>query len=344
MSCNFLTETDESPWRDCLYASGVMLAWDAGRSLPYGLSKAEREALESSDDRPDEQGGTLEDLMTGFRRRYGWTPLLRKEQANAGFLSGLSGGSVVTILYSALPVHYQRWDTSFAGTGPLSRHAVNVRRSSSVDGSTRSGYLWLRDPLGRGDYCGEWITEADILRAANARNGGAKTVDSIQAVVVRPPDNAGDAMAGLRLQLDATNTPTAPWTSFYRAKVRGTKHAAVCVSDKSYLAVADGLDLGIVQVGSLLAPLEAQVGQPPIAGDRTSIVAVDIKNGSKPAEQYVLLRSDVTLTPWTPPATDCTAAVAAATVPLNAQIATLTGRIATIKGKVAANAADISDD
>lgn len=187
MGCDFLTETDETPWRDCLYASGVMLAHDAGVTLPLGYTKAEREALERSDDRPDEQGGSLDDLMTGFRRRYDWTPTLAKDVGNATFRGSLTGGAVVQIIYAELPAHFQQWDPAFAAKGADSRHSVSVRRSSSVDGSTKPGYLWLRDPLARGAYCGEWIRETDLLVAANAWNGAAR-VDAILAPVTEVTD------------------------------------------------------------------------------------------------------------------------------------------------------------
>lgn len=168
-SCGFLSETDERPNRDCVYASAVMMAHDAGITLPLGLTPAEREALERSDDRPDERGANLVDIETGFHRRYG-VDVVAALTSPAGFLAAMEhpdATAVVQLLYASLPPHYQRWDTAFAGTGLDSRHAVNVRRRAP-DGTTSPGRLWLRDPLGRPNdvWCGEWINEAALTTAA----------------------------------------------------------------------------------------------------------------------------------------------------------------------------------
>jgi hypothetical protein len=66
-----------------------------------------------------------------------------------------------------------------------------------------------------------------------------------------------------------------------------------------------------------------------------------ITNG--PLAGHYVLRSTCTLGPATTTA-DCTAAIAAATAPLQTQITALSSRLSTVKGKVASVAADISND
>lgn len=90
---------------------------------------------------------------------------------------------------------------------------------------------------------------------------------------------------GLALHLDAT-ADTNPLDAFGTAKIKGTAHAVIRVSDRAYRGVADGLDLGIVQKGQLVTPLDN------LAGNRRSVVAFN-----NMGETYVALLSDVTFTP-----------------------------------------------
>jgi hypothetical protein len=102
-----------------------------------------------------------------------------------------------------------------------------------------------------------------------------------------PPPTPEDPM-GLSLRL-ASTTDSSPLDAFGAAKIKGTNHSIIRVSDMKLTAVADGLDLGIVQRGTLTSPLEAQRHHDPIAGDRTSVVAFN-----SGGELYVALLSDVT--------------------------------------------------
>lgn len=323
--CNFLSETDEAKWTDCLYASGVMLARDAAQMLPLGLTPAEREALESSDLRPDEQGGSLDDLMVGFDRRYGWKPLLRKDVTDATFATDLAGerGAVVQLIYAKLPVHYRRWDTAF-GAKPDSRHSFNARIRSSVDGSLRAGYLWIRDPLGRGTYCGEWIARTDLLIAMHAFNGTVRS-DYIVAPVVVPPDTSTEA--DMFPVVTATLLPGGPrsW------RVAGG------VTLNAYDPAQPGRIVKsnrFADPSSAAADAEVSVSWQGVPTGQAAPVPkggpfLRVTNGMFAG--LLIVKAQVTLAP-APPA------------PPDPRVATLEARIAAIKGKVAANAADIADD
>jgi hypothetical protein len=59
--------------KDCTYSSGLMgLIWGNFTAFPLGIyTVAEREALERSDDQPNETGASLDDLILAVQRRYG---------------------------------------------------------------------------------------------------------------------------------------------------------------------------------------------------------------------------------------------------------------------------------
>lgn len=68
-------EPNAAGWRDCSYAAALMALVAGGFSaFPEGIyTVAEREALERSDDKPDEIGAGAEDITTAVQRRYGLT-------------------------------------------------------------------------------------------------------------------------------------------------------------------------------------------------------------------------------------------------------------------------------
>ena len=77
------------------------------------------------------------------------------------------GGAVLEGAYSRMPRYFQRWDRKFAASGPAkSGHAVYVERYEP-----RRGRVWLMDPLGQGDYRGEWISVWDLRRFAAFSRG-----------------------------------------------------------------------------------------------------------------------------------------------------------------------------
>lgn len=164
----FVTETDQRPWRDCLWASGSMLLdkWTNGE-----VTRSHQQLRKLG--RDPKGGSLLPDLHVAFARlglNLGYSPdggdritlreLLRRLGAGAG--------AVVEGNYSKLPRWFGRWDYRFwRGKGKTDNHAVYVERYDR-----RHGRVWLMDPLARGDWQGEWISVAALYKFA-WKSGGA---------------------------------------------------------------------------------------------------------------------------------------------------------------------------
>ena len=123
---------------------------------------------------------------------------------------------------------------------------------------------------------------------------------------------------GVTVNLAVTHDPN-PYDALGTAKVNGAGKSVTLVADGSKVAVASGLDLGVVQRGAMGA---------------TQVVAL---NFGSPAVLAVIPLADVSYMALKAPATtDCSAAVKAATDPLNAQVATLTSANSTLTSENAA--------
>lgn len=150
---HFVTETNDRKWDDCEWASAAMLIerWTGER--------ADRRALRAAANVP-KGGSSLKDVARGMavmldlHLRFspnGGDPMTWR-QLLARLADG--GGAVIEGAYSRMPRWYRRWDRKFAASGPVkSAHAVYVERYEP-----RRGRVWLMDPLGQGDYRGEWIS------------------------------------------------------------------------------------------------------------------------------------------------------------------------------------------
>ncbi len=177
----FVTETDTSPWQDCLWASGAMLLdkWTSGE---VKVTRQKLRALSG-----DRQGGsTLAALQAAYAKvgitlryspnggaRITWSQLLGQLQKGAGAV--LLGDD------SKLPRWYGRWDVPFwKATGEGDNHAVYIER---YDRSR--GRVWLMDPLGQGNWRGEWISVAALRRYAWT-SGGALSVAVTPAAAAAP--------------------------------------------------------------------------------------------------------------------------------------------------------------
>ena len=105
--------------RDCTYSSGLMgLVFGGFTGFPKGIYTVdEREALERSDDQPDETGASLSDLVTAVKRRYdvSWSisriVLLAQHHARSDL------GFIIQGRNGNLPAgdNLRRWDPSFTG-------------------------------------------------------------------------------------------------------------------------------------------------------------------------------------------------------------------------------------
>ena len=131
-------------WKDCTYSAGLMaLIWGGWFRFPLGVyTVGEREALERSDNRPDETGATLDDLRAAVARRYKLT--LPKPKHIDALASQLDTPGLAIIVQGSngnLPPKHplRRWDPSSTVC-----HAVTVL-------TTTAGLRWLdpESPMGR---------------------------------------------------------------------------------------------------------------------------------------------------------------------------------------------------
>ena len=171
----FVTETDERPMNDCLWASAAMLIdkWTNGDIHPT------HQRLRSLS-RDPRGGSNFDDLKVAYRKlginlkfspdggdRITFTGLLRR--------LGNGAGAVVLGDDAKLPRWYGRWDYGFWKMTKKERkkhpsrdnHAVYVERYDR-----RHGRVWLMDPLARGAWKGEWIS-IWALRKFAWSSGGA---------------------------------------------------------------------------------------------------------------------------------------------------------------------------
>ena len=159
---DFVTETDTRPVVDCLWASGAMLL-DKWTNGALDLDRQRLRALSG-----DRRGGSSFDELKvaygklGINLRYSpdggapmtWAGLLRRLKAGAG--------AVIQGDDSKLPRWFGRWDYGFwKNKGVKDNHAVYVER---YDPKHRR--VWIMDPLGHGDWKGEWIGVAALHRFA----------------------------------------------------------------------------------------------------------------------------------------------------------------------------------
>lgn len=224
----FVTQTDEHPWNDCLWASAAMLLdkWTNGQVI-----RTHQQLRALSGDRT--AGSTFEDLHVAFAKlgfqvpdnragmRLSWGELLSRLRRGAG--------AVVLGDYGQLPAWYGRWDHGFWKRGqPLTRkqklaakaaaaaakaagkplkevekpddnHAVYIERYDA-----RRGRVWLMDPLGRGDWQGEWISVWALKRFAWF-SGGAVFAVTTPIAVPGPFTGVRLVPQGMRLSADAVS-------------------------------------------------------------------------------------------------------------------------------------------
>ena len=156
----FVTETDEKKWDDCIWAAGAMLIEEwTGRSV-------DRTALRAASGAHSAGATDLRELRRGAANLLGLdlpaSPRLGDRMTWRDLLHRLAhgGGAVVVGWYSSLPSRLSRWDRKLARMDPTADdgHAMFV-----TDYRPRTGKLWLMDPLGRGDYIGEWV-DARVIR------------------------------------------------------------------------------------------------------------------------------------------------------------------------------------
>lgn len=203
----FVTQTDVRPWQDCLWAAGAMLLdkWTNGE-----VTRTHQQLRSLA--RVPAGGSALADLGRAYQRlgvdlrfspdggeRITWSDLLRRLERGAG--------AVVLGDYADLPRWYGRWDRAFwtltkEETADQDNHAMYVERYDR-----KRGRVWLMDPLGRGDWKGEWIAVGALRRFAWS-SGGILTVAVTPTAKAAP--YSGVTMTDARISMTST-TLDATW-------------------------------------------------------------------------------------------------------------------------------------
>lgn len=170
----FVTQTDEHPMNDCLWASAAMLIdkWTNGRIHPTH----QRLRALSGD---HVKGSNFDDLKIATRKlglNLKFSPNGGARISFNGLLRRLAHGAGAIVLGddSRLPQWYGRWDYGFWKMTRKDRkkhpsrdnHAVYVERFDR-----RHGRVWLMDPLGRAGWKGEWISIYSLRRFAWSSGG-----------------------------------------------------------------------------------------------------------------------------------------------------------------------------
>lgn len=143
--------------RDCTYSAGLTgLVFAGFDKFPKGaFTVDEREALERSDDQPNETGASLDDLILAIKRRYDITLKKSLIQYLAQHKARADLGFVIQGANGNLPYGHtlRRWDKNFTGG-----HAVFINPSG--DGSTVHWY----DPEAPMGFAGDIVNWATVTK------------------------------------------------------------------------------------------------------------------------------------------------------------------------------------
>jgi hypothetical protein len=145
--------------------------------FPLGIyTVAEREALERSDDQPNETGASLPDLKTALKRRYGKDRVVNGASVLPKLLDGRCGLVVQGYLKNFPAGHrLRRWQPGFTGG-----HSIFVYHGSDLK------YHWY-DPLAPMKHDGDIVAKSDVLTFAKGLGGSIKfTPDEFKVVPVVP--------------------------------------------------------------------------------------------------------------------------------------------------------------
>jgi hypothetical protein len=163
----FVTQTDQRPFVDCLWASGAMLL-DKWTNGDRQVSHQRLRALSG-----DAHGGSqFRDMRVAFRRlgfSFKYSPDGGDPMTWSQLLTRLSKGAGAIILgdYHKLPRYFGRWDYAFwKKKGKKDNHAMYIER---YDRSR--GRVWLMDPLAPAGSQGEWISVYALRRFVWTRGG-----------------------------------------------------------------------------------------------------------------------------------------------------------------------------
>ncbi len=162
------------PLRDCAYAAALTALVHGGKlDYPLGIyTVGEREALERSDNQPDETGANLNDVILAVKRRYG----IDWETSGVALLDRFKGRSDVGFVITGANGNLvgghslRRWQPTFTGG-----HAVFI-----VPEGDKARWF---DPLAPMRYAGDTADWATIRRWI----GDAATLIAVREGAYAPP-------------------------------------------------------------------------------------------------------------------------------------------------------------
>ena len=150
-------EPNATGLKDCTYSAGLMGLVHGGK-VDYALgiySVAEREALERSDDQPNETGASLDDLVLAIKRRYG----IALTKIGVEFMADRHGRTDLAFIIQGvngnLPAGHsqRRWDPTFVGP-----HCLTIVPTG--DGTT---VTWL-DPEAPNKFAGDKVAWTTVMK------------------------------------------------------------------------------------------------------------------------------------------------------------------------------------
>jgi hypothetical protein len=253
---------------DCYVAAPLMCLVYGGKvDYPLGIYTAqEREALERSDTRPDEEGGTPDDADLAIKTRYG---LAMHKVAEASLGEAWKVGRALSVGGRL---------ANFPDGSPLRRYAPTYtggHRVCVIPTGPAAG-RWL-DPLAPWKYAGDSVSIAQVGLFAKGRAASDLRYVNANEYATQA---GGIEMPGFQFQL--ANPPFAGLVTFDA----GVK-AYSCLDHHEYVttqgAVRDGVSA--------------------ISGGNTSGYIVDLNEGGNvPTQAYFIYANQVTFAPTAPAA------------------------------------------
>jgi len=150
-------EPNASGLKDCTYSAGLQALVHGGK-VDYALgiyTVAEREALERSDDQPNETGASLSDLIVAVKRRYNVDWVKRRVELLAQHHARVDLAFVIQGVNGNLPASHpqRRWNPTYTGG-----HCVTI-----VPKGDGTHVLWL-DPLAPNKFAGDTVLWTTVMR------------------------------------------------------------------------------------------------------------------------------------------------------------------------------------
>jgi hypothetical protein len=267
----FVTEREDGPWEDCIWAAAAMLLdkWTTG------VRTVGRERLRGlSGDRAG--GSNLTDVRRAFDKigmPFAFSPNGGASISWNALLDRLAkgGGAILLGDYHKLPSRYGRWDPDFwSRTGTGDDHALYLDRYDR-----KTGRILVMDPLAPDGWNGEWMPAASLKKFAWRTGGGSLYAAMTPVARVVPPFEGvelGGAMTRVEGSTVQVNWPVQviPEGWEYRGATLSTEIVAVGEVDLSLPALqatASAPDQsGAPTVGAASGMIQAAIPVPSAAG------------------------------------------------------------------------------